>query len=82
MVLTTKEVSCIIVLGIVRSVLPISSKLLQDSYHVCLKQKIVNKREEQPIKQRGSPQSKRAQSIYFPTAFLIAFPVSIPIPFS
>jgi len=44
MVLTTKEASYIIVLGIVISVLPISSTLLQDGYHVRFKQKTVNKR--------------------------------------
>jgi len=38
MVLTTKEASYIIVLGIVISVLPISSTLLQDGYHVRFKQ--------------------------------------------
>jgi len=38
MVLTTKEASYIIVLGIVISVLPISSILLKDGYHVRFKQ--------------------------------------------
>jgi len=37
MALTTKEASNIIVLGIVISVLPITSTLLQDSYHVHFK---------------------------------------------
>jgi len=55
MVLTTKEASYIIVLGIVISVLPISSTLLQDGYHVRFKQKTVNKGEEEPIKHCGSP---------------------------
>jgi hypothetical protein len=55
MVLTTKEASYIIVLGIVISVLPISSTLLQDSYHVHFKQKAVKTGEEEPIKQRGYP---------------------------
>jgi len=58
MVLTTKEASYIIVLG----VLPISSTLLQDSYHVRFN-KTVNKGEEEPIKHSGSPRNKRAQSI-------------------
>jgi hypothetical protein len=39
MVLTTKEASYIIVLGIVISVLPVSSTLLQDGYDVRFKQK-------------------------------------------
>jgi len=45
--------------------------------------KRVNKREEEPIKQRGSPRNKHAQSIYFPMSFLIHFPVptSFPWPF-
>ena len=43
--------------------------------------KKVYKREEEPIKHRGSPQNKRAQSIYFPTVFPMRFPVPIPIPF-
>jgi hypothetical protein len=38
MVLTTKEASYIIVFGIVISVLPISSTLLQDGYHVHFEQ--------------------------------------------
>jgi len=80
MALTTKEASYIIVLGIVISVLPISSTLLQDGYHVPFKQKTVNKREEEPIKHCGSPRNKRAQSIYFPTAFPMPFPVPIPFP--
>jgi len=44
MMLTTKEASYIIVLGIVISVLPISSTLLLDGYHVRFKLKTVNKR--------------------------------------
>jgi len=44
MVLTTKEASYIIVLGIVISVLPISSTLLQDGYHVRFKQNSKQKR--------------------------------------
>jgi hypothetical protein len=60
MVLTTKEGSYIIVLGIVISVHPISSTLLQDGYHVHFKQKTVNIVEEEPIKQRGSPGNKCA----------------------
>ena len=63
MVLTTKEASYIRVLRIVISVLPISSTLLQDGYHVRFKQKTVNKGEEEPIKQCGSPRNKCAQSI-------------------
>jgi hypothetical protein len=55
MVLSTKEASYIIVLGIVISVLPISSTLLQDGYQVRFKQKTVNKGEEGPIKHCGSP---------------------------
>jgi hypothetical protein len=58
---TTKEASYIIVLGIVISVLPISSTLLQDGYHIGFKQKTVNKWEEEPIKQCGSPGNNRAQ---------------------
>ena len=63
MVLTTKQASYIIVLGIVIFVLAISSTLLQDGYHVCFKQKTVNKGEEDPIKHWGSPRNERAQSI-------------------
>ena len=63
MVQTTKEASYIIVLGIVISVLPISSTLLQDGYHVRFKQKPANNGEEEPIKHCGSPRNKRAQSI-------------------
>jgi hypothetical protein len=43
MVLTTKEASYIIVLGIVISVLPNSSILLQDGYHVCFNKKQLTK---------------------------------------
>ena len=39
MALTTKEASYIIVLGIVISVLPTSTTLLQDGYHIRFKQK-------------------------------------------
>jgi hypothetical protein len=42
-VLTSKEASYIIVLGIVISVLLISSTILQDGYHVRFKQTTVNK---------------------------------------
>jgi len=44
MVLTTKEASYIIVVGIVISVLPISSTLLQDGYHVRFKHNSKQKR--------------------------------------
>jgi hypothetical protein len=66
MVLTTKAVSHIMVLGIVISVLPISSTLIQDSYHDRFKQKTANKGQGEPIKQCGSPRNKRAQSILLP----------------
>jgi len=42
MPVTTDEVSYIVVLGIVISVLANSSTLLHDGYHVCFKQKSVN----------------------------------------
>jgi len=45
-----KGASYSIVLGIVLSVLPISSTLLQDNYQVHLKEKTVAKRKEEPIK--------------------------------
>jgi len=80
MALATNKASYIIVLGIVISILPITSTLLQDSYQVRFKQKTVNKKEV-PIKHRGSPRNRWAQSIYVPTAFPISFPVPIPIPF-
>ena len=85
MVLTTKEASYIIVLGIVISVLPISSILLQDGYHVRFKQKPVNKGEEEPIKLRGSPRSKRAQSMNLlsdgvPDAISSSDTISVTIP--
>jgi len=41
---TTTEASYIIVLGIVISVVPISSTLLQDSYHIHFKQNSKHKR--------------------------------------
>ena len=80
MALTTKEASYIIVLGLVISALPNNSTLLQDGYHVHFEQNSVDRREEEPIRQRGSPRNKRAQSIYFPTAFPMPFPVPIPFP--
>jgi hypothetical protein len=55
MVLTTNEASYIIVLGIVISVHRISSTLLQDGYHVSFKKKTINRNEEEPIKDGGSP---------------------------
>jgi hypothetical protein len=63
MVLPSTEASYIVVLGIVISVLPISSTLLQDGYHINFKQKTVNKEDQEPIKHRGSPLNKYAQSI-------------------
>jgi hypothetical protein len=49
MVLTTKEPSYIIVLGIVISAHPNSSTLPQDGYHVRFKQKAVYTEDEEPI---------------------------------
>jgi len=85
MVLTTKEASYIIVLGIVISVLPISSTLLQDGYHIHLKQKTVNKGEMEPNKQHGSARNKRAQSINLlsdgiPDAISSSDTISVTIP--
>jgi hypothetical protein len=54
MVLTPKEESYIIVLGIVISALPISSTLLQDGYHVHFKPNTVNYTEEELIKRSES----------------------------
>jgi len=81
MVLTTKEARYIIVLGIVISILSISSTLLQDGYHIRINQKTVNKGEEEPIKHCGSARKKHVQSIYFPTAFPKPFPIPNLIPF-
>jgi hypothetical protein len=80
MVLTPKEASYIAVLGIVISILPISSTLLQDGYPVHFKQKTVNKLEEEPIKQRGSRQCTGAESIYILRAFPVPWPLLIPFP--
>jgi hypothetical protein len=81
MVLTTKEASYIIVLGIVVSVLPISSTLHQNGYHVHFKQKTLNKGEQEPINHCGSPRNKCTKSIYFPIAFPMPFRVPIPTMF-
>jgi len=43
--------------------------------------KTVNRREEEPINNCGSPQNKGAQSINFPTAFPMPYPIRIPISF-
>jgi len=81
MALTTKKASYIIVLGIVISVLPISSTLLQDGNHVRFEQKPVNKGEEEPIKHRRSPRNEQAQWSYFPMPFPKSFRIPITTPF-
>jgi hypothetical protein len=82
MVLTTKEASYIIVLGIVISVLPISSTLLQDGYHIRFKQKTVNKEKRSQSNNVDLLETNvRNQSICFPTAFPMPFPCPIPITF-
>ena len=83
MVLTTKEAGYIIVLGIVISVLPMSSTLLQDGYHVRFKQNSKQRR-------RGTNQtlwisSKQTCPINLlsagiPDAFSISNTISVTIP--
>jgi len=69
MAITTNVASCIIVLGIVISIIAISSTILQDGYHVHVRQTTANKAKENPNKHRGSARNKGAQETYFPTAF-------------
>lgn len=86
MVQTTKKVSYIIILGIVISVLSISSILLQNGYQIHFKYKNINKGEQQPIKHPGFSQIYCPQSSYIPLAFQNAYtnPIlrAFPWPFS
>jgi len=78
MVLTTTEASYIIVLCIVISVLPISSTLLQDGYHVYIKQYSKQKRTgANHLLKTNLPNELNCILMAFP----MAFPFPIPIAF-
>jgi hypothetical protein len=66
---TAIEASYIIVLGIVRSILPITSTLLQNGYLVCFKP-AVNTEEEKQNKHCEPSQNNCVELIYIQTPFL------------
>jgi hypothetical protein len=74
MVLNTKDASYIIVLGLVISVLPISSTLFHDGYHVHFKQKQTTKQKRSEgnivnLLETNVPN----QSMFFAMVFLMTF---------